>query len=185
MAPTLTLFDRYFGYIPADEFRKAPEMKYLPGLLIQQWVNSKKQLEATGVLSKDYVAPYLEFRRKLFLSLHEAGVPMVMASDSPQVFNVPGFSIHHEIALMSEAGMSNYEILKTGSVNTAEYMGMEKEWGMIKKGMAADFVLVEKNPLEDLTTMWKPIAVMIQGKMIDRAELQKELDRIEKNHLRK
>jgi len=185
MAPTLTLFDRYFGYIPADEFRRAPEMKYLPGLLIQQWVNTKKQLEATGVLSKENVAPYLEFRRKLFLSLHQAGVPIIMASDSPQVFNVPGFSIHHEIALMSEAGMSNYEILKTGSVNTAEYMGMENKWGMIKKGMAADFVLVEKNPLEDLATMQKPIAVVIQGKMIERAELQKELDRIEQNHLRK
>jgi imidazolonepropionase-like amidohydrolase len=110
---------------------------------------------------------------------------MIMSSDSPQVFNVPGFSIHHEIKMMSDAGMSNFEILKTGSVNTAEYMGMEKEWGMIKKGMSADFVLVEKNPLEDLTTMQKPIAVMIQGKMIERAELQKELDRIEQNHLRK
>lgn len=185
MAPTLTLFDRYFGYIPADEFRKAPEMKYLPGLLIQQWVNTKKQLEATGVLSKENVAPYLEFRNKLFLELHKSGVPMIMSSDSPQVFNVPGFSIHHEIKMMSDAGMSNYEILKTGSVNTAEYMGMEKEWGMIKKGMSADFVLVEKNPLEDLASMQKPIAVMIQGKMIDRAELQKELDRIEQNHLRK
>ncbi|KAI9549750.1 hypothetical protein GHT06_004008 [Daphnia sinensis] len=68
MAPTLTLFDRYFGYIPADQFRKAPEMKYLPGILIQQWVNTKKQLEATGVLSKENVAPYLKFRNALFFN---------------------------------------------------------------------------------------------------------------------
>lgn len=185
IAPTLTLFDRYFGYIPADEFRLAPEMKYLPGPLIQQWVNTKKQLERAGMLDKEFVAPYLEFRKKLFLELHSKGVPMIMASDSPQVFNVPGFSIHHEIALMAEAGMSNYEILKTGAVVPAQYMGQEKNWGMIKEGFEADFVLVEKNPLEDLETMQKPIGVVIRGKWISREELQKQLDRIESNHLRK
>lgn len=185
IAPTLTLFDRYFGYIPADEFRLAPEMKYLPGQLIQQWVNTKKQLERAGMLDKEFVAPYLEFRRGLFLELHKAGVPMIMASDSPQVFNVPGFSIHHEIALMSEAGMSNFEILKTGSVVAAEYMNASSSWGLIKEGYEADFVLVEKNPLDDLKTMQTPVGVVIRGKWISREELQKQLDRIEANHLRK
>lgn len=184
IAPTLTLFDRYFGYIPADEFRKAPEMKYLPGPLIQQWVNTKKQLERAGMLNETNVAPYLAFRRKLFMELHQAGVPMLLASDSPQVFNVPGFSIQHEMALMAEAGMSNYEILKTGSVVPAQYMGKENEWGMIKKGMAADFVMVEKNPLEDLETLRSPKGVMMAGEWLTQEKLQAELSRIEKNHLR-
>jgi imidazolonepropionase-like amidohydrolase len=184
LAPTLTLFDRYFGYIPADTFRLAPEMKYLPGLLIQQWVNTKKQLERAGMLVEERVAPYLAFRRKLFMEMHRAGVPMIMASDSPQVFNVPGFSIHHEIALMSEAGMSNLEILKTGTLVPARYMGAENSWGQLKEGMEADFVLVEANPLLDLKTTQKPLAVVVRGKWIGRDELQSQLDRIEKNHLR-
>lgn len=184
LAPTLTLFDRYFGYIPADTFRLAPEMKYLPGLQIQQWVNTKKQLERAGMLNKEVVAPYLAFRRKLFLEMHRAGVPMIMASDSPQVFNVPGFSIHHEIALMSEAGMSNLEILKTGALIPAQYMGASGSWGQIKEGYEADFVLVEQNPLLDLKTLQKPVGVVIRGKWIGREELQSQLDRIEKNHLR-
>lgn len=185
IAPTLTLFDRYFGYIPAEEFRKAPEMKYLPGPLIQQWVNTKSQLERAGMLDEEYVAPYLAFRRKLFLALHESGVPMIMSSDSPQVFNVPGFSIHHEIKLMSDAGMSNYEILKTGSVVPAQYMSKESEWGMIKEGMAADFVIVEKNPLENLETMQQPIGVVMRGTFFDQNRLQAELKKIETNHLRR
>ena len=184
LAPTLTLFDRYFGYIPADTFRVAPEMKYLPGPLIQQWVNTKKQLERAGMLDKEKVAPYLAFRRKLFLELHRAGIPMLMASDSPQVFNVPGFSIHHEIALMSEAGMSNLEILKTGSIVPAKYMGTESSWGQVKEGFDADFVLVENNPLLDLKTLQKPVGIVIRGQWIGREELQSQLDRIEKNHLR-
>lgn len=185
IAPTLTLFDRYFGYVPAEEFRKAPEMKYLPGPLIQQWVNTKSQLERAGMLDKEFVAPYLAFRRKLFLELHRSGVPMIMSSDSPQVFNVPGFSIHHEIKLMSEAGMSNYEILKSGAVEPAKYMNQEQEWGMIKEGMAADFVLVEKNPLEHLETMQKPLGIVIRGRYYDRERLEAELKKIENNHLRK
>jgi imidazolonepropionase-like amidohydrolase len=110
---------------------------------------------------------------------------MIMASDSPQVFNVPGFSIHHEIALMAEAGMSNYEILRTGTVVPAQYMNATSTWGMIKEGYEADFVLVEKNPLEDLNTMQKPVGVVIRGTWISREELQKQLDQIEANHVRK
>jgi imidazolonepropionase-like amidohydrolase len=185
IAPTLTLFDRYFGYVPADSFRLAPEMKYLPGLQIQQWVTQKKLLESQGVLSKANVQPYLEFRNQLFLSLHEAGVPMIMSSDSPQVFNVPGFSIHHEIEMMSRAGMSNLEILRTGTINPAMYFDQKGEWGIIKKGAAADFVLVEKNPLEDLSTMKRPIAVVMGGRFYDRARLDAELSKIEANNLRK
>ncbi|GAA0880641.1 amidohydrolase family protein [Algoriphagus jejuensis] len=182
IAPTLTLFERYFGYQPAHELRQQPEMVYLPGQLVTQWFNTKTKLEADGVLAETKVKPYLDFRQKLFLDLHKANVPMIMSSDSPQVFNVPGFSIHREIASMSEAGMSNYEILKTGSVNCADYFEESGEWGVLKPGAAAEFVLVQKNPLEDLTTMQKPQAIMIQGKFIQQDELQRQLDLIRKKY---
>ena len=159
-------------------------MLYLPGQLVTQWFNTKTQLESSGVLAEAKVKPYLEFRQKLFLELHKSGVPMILSSDSPQVFNVPGFSIHREIESMSNAGMSNYEILKTGSVNCAEYFEEEGEWGVLKPGAAAEFVLVQKNPLEDLTTMQKPQAIMIGGKFIQRDELQLELNLIRQKYLR-
>ena len=184
IAPTLTLFERYFGYQPAYELRQQPEMFYLPGQLTTQWFNTKSKLEADGVLAEAKVKPYLEFRQKLFLDLHKAGVPMIMSSDSPQVFNVPGFSIHREIESMSKAGMSNYEILKTGSVNCADYFEESGEWGVLKPGAAAEFVLVQKNPLEDLETMQKPQAIMIQGKFIQRDELQLQLNLIRQKYLR-
>ncbi|TDQ16333.1 imidazolonepropionase-like amidohydrolase [Algoriphagus boseongensis] len=184
IAPTLTLFERYFGYQPAYELRQQPEMFYLPGQLTTQWYNTKSKLEADGVLAEAKVKPYLEFRQKLFLDLHKAGVPMIMSSDSPQVFNVPGFSIHREIESMSKAGMSNYEILKTGSVNCADYFEESGEWGVLKPGAAAEFVMVQKNPLEDLTTMQKPQAIMIQGKFIQRDELQLQLNLIRQKYLR-
>jgi len=80
--------------------------------------------------------------------------------------------------------MSNLEILKTGSLVPAQYMGTESNWGQVKEGFDADFVLVENNPLLDLKTLQKPVGVVIRGKWIERKELQSQLDRIEKNHLR-
>ncbi|MDP3472861.1 MAG: amidohydrolase family protein [Algoriphagus sp.] len=184
VAPTMTLFERYFGYQPAYELRQQPEMFYLPGQLVTQWFNTKTQLESSGVLAEEKVKPYLDFRKALFLELHQAGVPMLMSSDSPQVFNVPGFSIHREIESMSDAGMSNYEILKTGSVNCAEYYAQGGEWGVLKPGAAAEFVMVQKNPLEDLTTLEKPQAIMIGGKFMQRDELQLQINLIRQKYIR-
>jgi imidazolonepropionase-like amidohydrolase len=184
IAPTLTLFDRYFGSKPAEEYRNIPEMKYMSAQQVQSWINAKTPYEEAGVLTKENVQPYLEFRNMLFMTLHEAGVPVLMTSDSPQVFNVPGFSIHHEIELMSKAGMSNYEILKSGSVNPAKYFDAEGEWGVIKSGASADFVMVRDNPLQDLETLKNPIAVMMKGEYYDQTKLEAELAKIEANHKR-
>jgi imidazolonepropionase-like amidohydrolase len=63
-------------------------------------------------------------------------------------------------------------------------MGTESSWGQVKEGFDADFVLVENNPLLDLKTLQKPVGVVIRGQWIERKELQSQLDRIEKNHLR-
>jgi imidazolonepropionase-like amidohydrolase len=139
IAPTLTLFERFFGYIPADEFRLEPEMKYMPGVQVQQWVNQKKLLENQGVLKEENVKPYLEFRKHLLKTLFEGGVPIILSSDSPQVFNVPGFSIHNEIKSMHEAGIPPFEILKAGSTNVAKYFEMEGEFGSIQKGCFCRF----------------------------------------------
>lgn len=185
IAPTLTLFERFFGYIPADEFRLAPEMKYMPGVQVQQWVNQKKLLESQGVLKEENVKPYLEFRKSMLMALHNGGVPIIMASDSPQVFNVPGFSIHHEIAAMQDAGMLPYEILKTGSVNVAKYFEQEGEYGIIKAGAAADFVLLEANPLENLEALRSIQEVVVNGQRIERQALNEALVRIEEKNKRK
>ncbi len=185
IAPTLTLFERFFGYIPADEFRLAPEMKYMPGLQVQQWVNQKKMLEAQGILKEENVLPYLEFRKELLMKLHQSGVPIIMSSDSPQVFNVPGFSIHHEIAAMQDAGMSAYEILKSGSVNVAKYFEREGEFGQLIPGSSADFVLLRSNPLENLEALKEIQSIMLRGEWIQKKKLDEELSRIEAKNVRK
>jgi imidazolonepropionase-like amidohydrolase len=182
VAPTMSLFTRFFGYVPADEFKEESEMKYLPNELISQWVNQKQQLEKQGLLTREIVEPYLRLRDEILLVLFEEGVPLLMSSDSPQVFNVPGFSIHHELKAMKEAGIPEYEILKSGSVNVAQYFNAEKRFGQIQNGYEASFVMVNDNPLEDLETLKSIEGIMVDGKWLSQEKLQGELSRIaEKN----
>ncbi|MGY6742223.1 MAG: amidohydrolase family protein [Cecembia sp.] len=185
IAPTLTLFERFFGYIPADEFRLEEEMKYMPGIQVQQWVNQKKLLENQGVLKAENVKPYLEFRQLLLKTLYDAGVPILLSSDSPQVFNVPGFSIHNEIKSMHEAGLTPLDILHAGSRNVAQYFNQDGEFGIIAKGASADFVLLSGNPLDDLNQLKNVQGVMLRGNWIEKEKLQAELNRIEKKNVRK
>jgi imidazolonepropionase-like amidohydrolase len=185
LAPTLTLFERFFGYVPADEFRLEPEMKYMPGVQVQQWVNQKKLLENQGVLKEENVKPYLEFRKHLLKTLFEGGVPIILSSDSPQVFNVPGFSIHNEIKSMHEAGIPPFEILKAGSSNVAKYFEMEGQFGSIQKDASADFVLVSGNPLKDLSQLKNIEGIMLRGTWIGKEKLQEELKKVEMKNLRK
>lgn len=185
IAPTLTLFERFFGYIPADEFRLEEDMKYMAGIQVQQWVNQKKLLENQGVLKEENVRPYLEFRQKLLKTLYDAGVPILLSSDSPQVFNVPGFSVHNEIKSMHESGVSPLDILRAGSRNVAIYFEKEGEFGEISKGAVADFVLLSGNPLTDLGELKNISGLMLRGEWISQEKLKAELKRIEEKNVRK
>jgi len=182
IAPTLTLFERYFGYIPAGELRAEPEMKFLPKKLVDQWTEQKKKLEESGQLTEEIVKPYLEVRKKILMALHRADVPILMSSDSPQVFNVPGFSIHHEIRSMHDAGMSPFEILKSGTLNVATYFNEDDQFGKIAKGVSADFILIRGNPLEDLNNLKHIEGIMLKGNWIPKNKVQQELDRIEQKN---
>jgi len=182
IAPTMSLFERYFGYIPADELRKAPEMKYLPKDQIDQWTAQKKKLEETGQLTEEIVKPYLKARQQILMALHHGNVPILLSSDSPQVFNVPGFSIHHEIKSMHESGMNPYEILKSGTRNVAAYFNEEFNFGTISKDASADFILIKGNPLENLNNLKNLEGIMLRGKWIQKNKVQQELDRIEQKN---
>ena len=70
--------------------------------------------------------------------------------------------------MTKELGMSNYEALKTGTVNAARYIGNESVSGKIEEGCYADLVILNNNPLEDITATRDIFAVIKQGKYLSR-----------------
>jgi len=107
-----------------------------------------------------------------------AGAPLALGSDAPQFFNVPGFSIHHEMAMMAAAGLSPYEVLVTGTRNPAAYFGTAEEFGTVAVGRRADLILLEANPLENVVNVKRRVGVMARGRWLPEAEMGERLERI-------
>lgn len=110
--------------------------------------------------------------------LHEAGVGVLLGSDSPQIFNVPGFSIHRELAAMVAAGLTPQDALLAGTVAPARFFGRSDDFGRLRVGLAADLVLLAEDPTADIGHTRSIRGVMVRGRWLDRAALDEQLQGI-------
>ena len=114
--------------------------------------------------------------------MHDGGVNLILGSDAPQVFNVPGFSIQNELNEMVKSGLTPYEALELGTRNPARYFDRENEFGMIKEGMSADLILLSANPIANINAMKQIDGVMVRGIWLDRSSIDEKLNEIEKKY---
>ncbi len=178
VVPTQSLFDRWASPEDSEILGAQPEMKYMPKSQVETWKNNKKDF-----LSQDYfsVKKYEKFnglRKKIIKALNENGHGLLLGSDAPQVFNVPGFSIQHEMKGMADAGLSAFDVIKSGTVNVAKFFGKEGEFGVVREGATADLILLNANPLDDISNMKEIDGVMVRGQWLDRQFLDSELGKI-------
>lgn len=176
--PTETLMHNVLIADPETVQKQRPEFRYLPDDMIDGWVRRAEQMRGEAY-DREAAESFMAVRAELIAALHEAGAGLLLGSDAPQVFNVPGFSLHHEMALMQEAGLTPYQVLRTGTVNPAVFFDSDEEWGQIKEGMRAELVLLAANPLEDLEHARQPEGVFVNGRWYDRDRLDRLLADIE------
>jgi imidazolonepropionase-like amidohydrolase len=177
IVPTQSLFERWFAPVQATDLLDEPEMRYMSVTTLTNWRIRKEQSTAreTGFTSEQW-EQFNAIRQKLIKALSESGHGMLLGSDAPQLFNVPGFSIHHEIRGLEAAGMSRLDILKSGTVNPAIFFGEEDRFGRIAEGLDADLLLLNGNPLEDLQALKRLEGVMVKGRWLDKKTLDKKLE---------
>jgi hypothetical protein len=116
------------------------------------------------------------FRR--VAALHEAGVPILAGTDAPNPHVLHGYSIHEELALLHEAGLSNFDALVTATRAPAEFLGTPDEFGTVQVGRRADLILARGNPLDDLGALASPVGVVLRGDYHSRAELDAALEEV-------
>lgn len=170
--PTQSFLEK-FAFPPAsvEAVRARPEMKYLPPATAQNWIDTRARFLGTQSLTKGQFDHFLDLRRQLIRSLYEAGAPLLVGSDSPQIFNVPGFATHDELEALVAAGLPPRAALEAATVNVARHFRREGEFGAIAAGQAADLVLLDVNPLESIGNSRRIAGVMLRGRWLDRAEL--------------
>jgi imidazolonepropionase-like amidohydrolase len=174
-APTLVV-KRAGAFMDDSDFTNDPRLKYLRPGLVEGWKNKDdwRLKNRTPEKSARYRMIFQK-QLELVLAMHRAGVKMLAASDAVVWYVVPGFSLHDEMELFVKAGLTPMEALQTATLNPATYLGLIDSVGTVERGKKADLVLLEANPLENISNTKKINAVIVNGKLIPRASLDKML----------
>jgi imidazolonepropionase-like amidohydrolase len=178
VVPTMMLWEYILGGVGLEALEAYPELKYMSRQTVAGWTNAVRQNTTSANFDAAAAMQEVENRMRILEALHEGGVPILMGTDSPQIFSVPGFSLIRELERMQDAGMSNYEILKTGTYNVGEYFNSRDAFGTVAVGRRADLVLLQGNPLADLQNLTRRDGVMLRGRWLPQSEIQDRLDRI-------
>ncbi len=164
-------------------YRHDPRLKYIHFLQQVGW-----NLEADGMVGRD-PSPrgrkaFMDFYRKgleLTGLAHQAGVKVLAGSDATDTYSFPGFGLHDELKELVQAGLTPLETLRTATLNPAEYFGLGSDYSSIAAGKVADLVVLDANPLSDISNSTSIHAVIYDGNVYRRDDLDNILDYVEKN----
>ena len=173
--PTQVLMENLVPGESAEALARRPEMRYVPGETLSKWAEMKNSLlEETGS-SPESAQRVMNVRRRLIKALHAGGAGLLLGSDAPQVYNVPGFSTHRELQSLVAAGLTPYQALETGTRNVAVFFGTLPKTGTIAVGKRADLILLDANPLTDVANTVRRSGVMLKGKWLPKAQIDARL----------
>jgi imidazolonepropionase-like amidohydrolase len=149
------------------------EVGYIPADGRAQWESMARRV-ASRIDEDEWklVAAGAANRLQVVAAFHAAGVPLLMGTDTPNPFVVPGFSLHDELALAVRAGLSPLDALAASTREAARFVAAD--WGTIEAGKAADLVVLDANPLDAIEHTRKINGVLLRGKWLsagDRARL--------------
>lgn len=164
-----------------QQFLKMPEVKYLDPYDRIGW-RHEGYVKKTGSLDDR-----VKFLKVFIKDMSDAGIPLILGTDAPPIPGlIPGFSLHSDMELLQSTGMTRYQILAAATRTAGQFIVHNVEgaqpFGTVTPGMRADLILSAKNPLDDLTTLRKPLGVMVGGAWYTQSDLQALLDSVAKEY---
>ena len=186
VTPTLSTYASIVQQATAlDEFLKDPNLKY-----DAPWIRDSLQPASNryknGFNPEDYsrISASLALQRKLVKALADGGVPLMAGTDASDVGPVAGYGIHDELQELVNDGLTPFQALQTATVNPARYFGKVDDTGTIQVGSRADLVLMEANPLSDISNTRKVAGVMVRGRWLERQELDRLVNAVPSEYAR-
>ena len=179
--PTLT-WERGQWLIDDLDLSQSPGAKYavasLRNTTYKKFTDSiMKELDTDPVA---YRRQFVAMELQMTLAMHRAGVPLMAGTDTAAgVYVMPGFSLHQELELFVKAGLTPLEALQTATLNPAKFLGRTNDLGTVEKGKLADLVMLDANPLDNISNTQKISAVVLNGRYFSRTDLDGILKNVE------
>ncbi|WP_103068528.1 amidohydrolase family protein [Aquimarina sediminis] len=162
-----------------ESIKKLLGFEYIHPLMQSKWITSNSYYGASDKLIA-YYNKLINFHILIVKAFKEIGVPMVAGTDAGISGVVAGFSLHNELKLLVEAGLSNEEALASATRLGAQWLEIDDKIGTIETGKFADLILLDKNPLESISNTRKIFGVFVNGQWIDKNKIETMLSDIEK-----
>ncbi len=174
--PTLSIYKVPIYKIFREPFwRKSFEL--LPESTREQW---KKNVKGSNDIINPSQKKFSDWIQKTTGAMAKAKIPLMAGTDTPLGYLTPGFSLHYELELMVESGMSELEAITAATLQPAKYFRMQDSLGLVKKDYIADLILLNQNPLEDIANTKDIFAVIKDGNFIDKyslGQIQKDISK--------
>lgn len=180
LSPTLTVL-RSIAYLTDSSFTNDERLAYLPPFMTGTW-NPANDFRFKSRTPEFYEASKTKYKLQLSLmgKLANKGVKIIAGTDYPNPYCFPGFSLHDELQLMVEGGMSNLQALQAATINAAIFQKKESHFGTVTAGKTANLVLLNANPLEDINNTRSIDLVLLRGTVYNRAALDDMLEQAKK-----
>ena len=158
--PTLTIntvgSKRFFAN---EEWQET--YKFLPNEVKNRWLKDSESM-AQQPLNDSYKT-YQDWSMKMVGLFNKHGVKILAGTDTPIGFLTPGFSLHKELQLLVESGLTPLQALRAATITPAEFFNLEDKMGTIEVGKFADLVILNNNPLNDIKHTQDIHAVILKG----------------------
>jgi imidazolonepropionase-like amidohydrolase len=173
---TLLVLTKFVSKQDARALLDAPEMRCMDARTLASW-DPEQDFRLQTKTADDFARLRRDdaVRRRIVAALHEAGAPLLLGTDTPNPFVVPGFAIHEELELLVDSGLTPWEALATGTRDVARFTGSEGQFGTVAVGCRADLVLLDADPRAAIGATRQIAGVMRLGLYYPADELQRRL----------
>ncbi|HEY0458155.1 MAG TPA: amidohydrolase family protein [Pyrinomonadaceae bacterium] len=176
--PTQHFMKNTFGLPrPEESIRAQPDFRFYPPKVQELYIGFYKRTRLNQV-SYEKRARWVELRNRIIKAIADAGGRIMAGSDTPEFLWLYGFTEHRELKALADAGLSNFAALEAATRNPSLYLGTIEKVGTIEKGRRADLVLLDANPLENISNTERRAGVMLKGKYYTQTEMNGWLDEI-------
>jgi hypothetical protein len=161
-------------------FRNDPRLRYIWPEIRQQWQRDADNMAALAENPGDAEAMLAFYEKGLEITglAHEAGVRILLGTDSGDSYSFFGSSVHDELAELVKAGLSPAEALAAATISAAEFLRLEEDYGTVEPGKVADLLLLQENPLQDINHSRSIEGLLFNGNYYDRQALDQLLEEV-------